>query len=180
MITRISFAVFAGAWVLWIALVATTHATQTTDEATVRNLPQAFCQAWNQHDGHALAQLVSEDIDFANVGALWLQGRADFEKYHTRLLSGRFAESTCTARETKVRFLRPDMAVIHWSWRIEGDKNFDGSPRPKRFGLMTMVAAKQDGGWLLVAAQNTNSISGTAPEEAGIKSPISIPQPDDK
>jgi uncharacterized protein (TIGR02246 family) len=56
------------------------------DEEAVRGLPKAFCDAFNKHDGHELAKIMAEDVDFVTVGLTWLHGRADFEKYHTRLL----------------------------------------------------------------------------------------------
>jgi hypothetical protein len=67
------------------------------------------------------------------------------------------------------------MAVVHWSWKIEGDKNFDGTGRPPRYGMMTLVAEKQNGNWLVVVGQNTNAMLGTPPELQDIKTPISIP-----
>ncbi len=79
--------------------------------------------------------------------------------------------------ETAVRFLHPGLAVVHWSWAIQGDKNPDGSPRPQRFGLMTMVAEKRKGRWLVVAAQNTNGIPNVPPEAQGITMPIVVPTP---
>ncbi len=93
------------------------HAQNKTEEATVRNVPQAFAAAWAKHDGHQLAKIMSEDVDFVNVGGDWLNGRADFELYHSRLLSGRFRESMITPLEIAVRFLRPNLAMLHWSWR---------------------------------------------------------------
>lgn len=57
-------------------------------------LPDTFSSAWPTHQGSELAKIVSEDVDFVNVGAIWLHGRADFEKYHTRVLQGRFKNST--------------------------------------------------------------------------------------
>jgi uncharacterized protein (TIGR02246 family) len=149
------------------------------DEEAVRALPRAFCDAWAKHDGHQLAAIMAEDVDFVTVGGAWFRGRADFEKYHTRLLAERFREATNTLLETDVRFLRPDEAVVHWSWRIEGDKNSDGSPRPKRFGIMTMVAQKRNGAWLVVVAQNTNAGPG-APEADDIKLPIRLPKAETK
>jgi ketosteroid isomerase-like protein len=77
--------------------------------------------------------------------------------------------------QTEVRFLQPDMAVVHWSWKIEGDRNFDGTPRQQRFGLMTMVAQKRSGAWQVVVAQNTNAMPGTPPEIQDIKTPIAVP-----
>src|ERR1700731_4292337 len=81
-----------------------TEAQTRQDEKSARELPQAFSSAWAKHDGHELAKIMAEDVDFVTVGATWLSGRSDFEKYHTRLLSGRFKESTATPLETAVRF----------------------------------------------------------------------------
>jgi uncharacterized protein (TIGR02246 family) len=146
-----------------------------SDEDAVGKLPQAFSDAWAKHDGHKLAKIMADDVDFVTVGATVIHGRADFEKYHTRLLSGRFKQSTITPLQVATRFLRPDVAVVHWSWRIAGDKNPDGSPRDPRYGMMTEVAEKQNGTWLVVASQNDNSFPGVAPEFEGIKSPMPIP-----
>ena len=150
--------------ILLVLSGATLARAQTkSDEDAVRALPRAFCEAWAKHDGHQLAAIMAEDVDFVTVGGAWFHGRADFEKYHTRLLAGRFRDSTNTPLETIVRFLAPDQAVVHWSWAIEGDKNPDGSPREERFGIMTMLAKKQDGVWRVIVAQNTNAGPG-APE----------------
>lgn len=146
------------------------------DEAAVRQVPQAFAAAWAKHDGHQLAMIMSEDVDFVNVGGDWLHGRADFERYHSRLLSGRFKESICTPRDTVVRFLRPDLAILHWSWGIEGDRDEALSLRKPRFGIFTMVVEKRKGNWLVVAAQNTNWMPGPNSEMDGIKPPIAFPQ----
>jgi uncharacterized protein (TIGR02246 family) len=164
--------------VLLASLMAATlpiGAQTNLDEDAVRKLPQAFSDAWNKHDGHELASIIADDVDFVTVGATWIHGRADFEKYHTRLLSARFSGSTITPLQTAVRFLRPDIAVVHWSWKIEGDRNPDGTARRPRYGMMTMVAEKRNGTWLVVASQNDNSFPGVAPEFEGIKSPIPIP-----
>lgn len=159
--------------------VSIAQAQTKADEEAVRALPRAFCDAWAKHDGHQLAAIMAEDVDFVTVGGAFFRGRADFEKYHTRLLAERFRESTNTPLEIDVRFLLPDQAVVHWSWTIEGDKNPDGTPRPKRFGIMTMVAQKREGKWLVVVAQNTNAGPG-APEADDIKLPIRLPKAEAK
>ncbi len=152
------------------------HAQTRTDEAAVGNLPQQFAAAWAKHSGHELAKLMSEDVDFVNVGADWLHGRTDFELYHSRLLSGRFKDSTLVPLETSVHFLRPDLAVIHWTWKIQGDKNEDLTPRKPRFGLFTMIAEKKNAQWLIIEAQNTNQMPGPNPELDGIALPIVFPK----
>jgi hypothetical protein len=71
--------------------------------------------------------------------------------------------------------LRPNLAVLHWNWRIQGDRNEDMTPRKPRFGLFTMIVEKQSGKWLVVVAQNTNWIAGPNPGLNGIKPPIVFP-----
>jgi len=148
------------------------------DDDAVRHLPQAFSDSFNKHDGHQLAQIMSEDVDFVTVGLIWLHGRADFEKYHTRLLVGRFRDNLNTVLETRTRFIRPDVALVHSSWKAEGDRNVDDSTRPERFGLMTIVAEKRNGTWLITAVQNVNASAGVrSPEAQDISSPIVVPKP---
>jgi uncharacterized protein (TIGR02246 family) len=157
------------------------HAQSPEDEAALRKLPVSFGEAWNRHDAHELAQIMAEDVDFVNVGAVWLHGRLDFETYHSRLLAGGLRESSTTPLETAVRFIKTDLAVVHWSWRVDGDRNLDGSARQRaaRFGLMTMVAEKRGGNWLIVAAQNTNGVDADVssdPRMQGITRPIAVPR----
>lgn len=161
---------------LCLLLASASLAQSKADEEAVGKLPQEFYDAWTKHDGHALAMIMAEDVDFVTVATTYLHGRADFETFHVRLLSGRFKDSTITVLKTTTRFIRPDMAVVHWSWKIEGDKkNPDGTPRQPRYGMMTLVAEKKIGNWLVIVDQNTNAILGVPPELQGIKTPIAIP-----
>jgi uncharacterized protein (TIGR02246 family) len=160
---------------LYVALIPSLFAQSTADETALRAIPRTFCAAWAAHDGHKLAELASDDVDFVNVGAVWLRGKRDFEKYHTRLLSGRFKDSSFSELQTFVRLLRPDLAIVRWSWKIQGDKNFDGTLRPVRYGLFSMLVEKKAGKWLIISSQNTNHMSGPAPEEKGIEPGIVFP-----
>jgi len=166
-----------GCITLMVAATLAIGAPTNPDEEAVRKLPQAFCAAFNNHDGHELAKIMADDVDFVTVGAWWIHGRPDFEKYHTRMLSGRFAGIKMEPLHIAVRFLRPDIAIIHWSWTGLGDKNIDGTARRRRYGMMTMVAEKRNGIWLVVASQNDDADATVSPEMEGITSPIPIPGP---
>jgi uncharacterized protein (TIGR02246 family) len=160
-----------------LAAPSTVFAQTKSDEAAIRNVPQTFRDAWNRHDGHALAQVMADDVDFVTVGAMWLHGRQDFEKYHGRLLSGRFNQSAMTLLQTAVRFLRPDVAIVHWSWKIADDRNVDGTLRQPRYGMMTMVVEKRNGSWLVVASQNDNADPWTPAEGQMPNLAMPIPGP---
>ncbi len=136
-------------------------------------MPQSFCAAWAKHDGHALAGIMADDVDFVTVATTYLHAREDFENFHVRLLSGRFKDSTITSIDITDRFLRPDFGVVHWSWKIEGDKNPDGTARQPRYGMMVLVAEKRHDTWQVVVAQNTNAISRhTARTLRALQTPI--------
>jgi hypothetical protein len=62
-----------------LATISPLRAQAKLDEEAVHNLPQAFCAAFNRHDGRHLAQIMAEDIDFVTVGATRLHGKSDFE-----------------------------------------------------------------------------------------------------
>jgi uncharacterized protein (TIGR02246 family) len=145
------------------------------DTALIQDIPKAFAAAWAKHDGRQLAKIMAEDVDFVDVSGDWLHGREDFEMYQTRLLSGRFSESTLTPLNVTVRFLRPDLAVLHWSWKVQGDRNEDRTARKPGFGMFTMIAEKQEGRWMVVVAQNTKLAPEPNPELNGIETPIVFP-----
>jgi uncharacterized protein (TIGR02246 family) len=100
---------FAPAIIALLLATVSAHAQNKLDQETVRNLPQAFCAAFSRHDGHQLAQLMADDLDFVVVGATLIHGRPDFEKYHTRLLSGRFHDMKLEPLQVASRFLGPDV-----------------------------------------------------------------------
>jgi uncharacterized protein (TIGR02246 family) len=163
-------------FILAVAFISTPAWCQASaDEKALRDLPRAFSNAWAAHDARELARIVSEDVAFVNVGAIWLQGRVDFEKYHSRILQGRFKNSTNVPLDTNIRFLRPDLALVRWSWRIDGETDSAGTSLPPRHGLMTFIAEKRAGQWLVVAGQNTNA-GPARPEAADLKAPIAVPR----
>ena len=145
-----------------------------SDTRQVQALPERFSRAWAMHDGHELAKMMSPDVEFVNVGAIWVRG-GDFATFHDRILKGRFKSSTNVPLAVDVRFLRPDIAIVRWSWRVDGEAAADGALQPPRYGLMTMVAEKRNGSWLVTNAQNTNA--GPRRSEADdLKAPIMVPR----
>jgi uncharacterized protein (TIGR02246 family) len=159
---------------LMVAFPASASAAPS-DLSSLNAIPKAFSSAWARADGEALGQLMAPDVDFVTVGGTWLHGRRDFSLYHSRLLKERFRGSSITPLQIKVRFVRPDLAFVRWSWRIVGDRNFDGSRRPPRTGIMSMLAQHRGRKWLVIASQNTNKIPGSPPEAEGIALPMVLP-----
>ena len=130
---------------------------QNPDEAEIRKVETGLQAAWNHHDMKAWADFFTGDADFVNVVGWWGRGRAEIEKKHADAHAFFFRESTLTIDEVHTRFLRPEIAVVHVLWTLVGHRNPDGTPGQPRKGIFTQVLQKQDGKWLIAAAQNTDS-----------------------
>jgi len=138
------------------------------DETALRKIPQTFIDAWNTHDAGAIAGLMAEDVDFVSVGAVWLHGRSDVATFNERMMTGRFTDTQMKLLGTRVSFLTPEIAVVHWAWQMQGDRNTDNTLKPPRYGIMLMVVKLGPGGWLVESAENTPAILPAPPELNGL------------
>jgi uncharacterized protein (TIGR02246 family) len=126
------------------------------DLDAVKQIERDWQEAWNRHDMKALAALVAEDVDFITVSGTWLKGRKAFHGSQARLHTMQFKDSVWTTTDVQVKFLKPDIALVHVSWGMKGDKDPDGTPRQLGRGIFTRVVTKQGGRWLIQASQTTN------------------------
>jgi uncharacterized protein (TIGR02246 family) len=148
-------------WFLGLALVSLPIAALSAvsdDEQTIRHIEILWQDAWNRHDTKALAALFTPDADFVNVNGHFWKGREEIEKNHAATHAMMFKESVWTTLDTNVRFLGPEIALVHVKWALRGDRNPDGSPRQPREGFFTQVFIKQGASWLITASHNTNII----------------------
>ena len=64
---------------------------------------------------------------------------------------GIFKNSTLKIDQIDVRFLRKEVAIAHAKWQLLGDAR---TQNPRR-GVFIFVLTRQNVGWLIAAAQNT-------------------------
>jgi uncharacterized protein (TIGR02246 family) len=127
------------------------------DQEEIKSIALKWQDAWNRHGLKALSAFVAEDVDFIAVSGRWRKGRKEFEEHHTNERHQiTQKESVWTTKNTKVRFIKSDVAVAIVEWGIKGDKDPDGTPRQPRQGIATWVVEKRKGKWLIIAIQNTN------------------------
>lgn len=131
------------------------------------DMPAAFRAAWMARDASMLASLFAEDADFVNVVGLWWRKREDIEASHAYGFARIFMDSTLRLGRTRLRRLGDDAAVVHVRFTLEGQRGPDGAQLGVRRTVMTFVMARQDGGWLCVAAQNTDIHEGAETMTAG-------------
>ena len=127
------------------------------DLENLGQLPIKWESYWNTHNMDAMGNLLKDDVDFINVAGIWLKGKTQTVKDHKIKHQGiTFKTSIWKTDSVAIKYVKPDVAIIHIKWEISGDFESNGTPRPPRHGTFTWVVIKENERWLLVAAQNTN------------------------
>ena len=132
------------------------------DEIAIRELENQFNAAWNRHEPDAIAASLADDAQFITVNGAWTTSRQGFRDLMQRLHGpgGPFRASTRRSPEMQVRFLAPDIAILHTRFWIKGEVMHDALSQEDRESVGTRVVRKIDGRWRIVATQNTDVRTG--------------------
>jgi uncharacterized protein (TIGR02246 family) len=144
----ILFAAAAGAF----AQQASSTADTAKDDAAVRQIVKQLEDAWNAHDGKAFAARFAADADYIVIDGMYAKGREAIEKGHQGIFTTIYKDSTNRGTVKSVRFLRPDIAIVHVEWNLtvpSGGKENKGS------AMNTLLMANEKGTWSIAAFQNT-------------------------
>jgi uncharacterized protein (TIGR02246 family) len=110
--------------------------------------------AWNRHDATAFAALYAEDADFTNVFGMSAHGRGQIEAFHAPIFRTMFRDSQLNATETRIRFIRPDVAAVDIRWEMTGARDPMGKEWPQRHGLLNLIATEAGGQWAITVLHN--------------------------
>jgi uncharacterized protein (TIGR02246 family) len=129
-----------------------------SDESAIRELEHRFNAAWDAHDPDGIAETLADDAQFITVNGAWTTSRAQFRDLMQRLhgADGPYRSSTRKTPQMQVRFLSPDIAVLHTRFWIDGEVLHDELSQPSRESVGTRVVHRIDGRWRIVATQNTD------------------------
>jgi uncharacterized protein (TIGR02246 family) len=127
------------------------------DEEAIREIELRFNEAWGRHDADGMVESLIDEAQFVTVNGAWTKTRADYLDLMRRLHGpdGPFRMSTRETPEMQVRFLTPDVAMMHSRFHIYGD-----TEEIVRTGVGTRVIRRLDGRWCTVAVQNTDVRAG--------------------
>jgi uncharacterized protein (TIGR02246 family) len=121
------------------------------DEDAIRQIELRFNEAWGRHDPEGMVESLADDAQFVTVNGAWTRTRADFRDLMRRLhgADGPFRSSTRETPEMQVRFLAPDVAMMHTRFHIYGDID-----EKERTSIGLRVVRKLDARWRTVAVHN--------------------------
>ncbi len=125
-----------------------------SDEKGIERLLAAFAEGWNNHDAAEFSRVFEEDADFTNVMGISKSGRSAIEALHAPLFQTIWAFSTLSITESKIRFIKPDVAAVDARWTLDGLKDQNGNDRPPRNGLLNFVMTKGNDRWMITVMHN--------------------------
>ncbi|HKV05129.1 MAG TPA: SgcJ/EcaC family oxidoreductase [Candidatus Acidoferrales bacterium] len=129
-----------------------------SDQKAIREVESRWEKAWNEGDVAAMTRDFATDADAVNLAGEWFKGRAPFAQSIEELHADKAKGSVWQTEQTSVKFLTPEIAIVHVLTNSHGEHNPDGSLRPPRRAILTRVEVKRDGKWLIVASQATSIV----------------------
>jgi uncharacterized protein (TIGR02246 family) len=121
-----------------------------TDLSALQELPEKWIKFWNIHNIDSLSTLLQKDVDVVTVPGTFLKGRVSFIKDHSARFSTIFRESVLTRDTVMIKYVKPDLAIIHFGWGISGDLDRQGNKQELRHGIGTWVAVKKTNTWKIL------------------------------
>ena len=124
----------------------------TGEERKLHGMVYQLEAAWNAADSVSFAALFAEDADFIHILGGYYTGRAAIEAGHRMIFGTIYKGSTVRYSVEKIRFLRPDVAIVFLRQFLDFFE--DGGPR--ELEARPMIIAENSGGkWRIAALQNT-------------------------
>ena len=134
----------------------------TSDERALHQLVYQLEAAWNAGDGAGFAEAFAEEADFIHILGGYYSGRAAIEAGHRMILGTIYKGSTVRYSVEKIRFLRPDIAVVSARQYLQF---YEDSAARELQARPLLVLEKKDGLWEIVALQNTRIMDVGAPQK---------------
>lgn len=139
------------------------------------DIPKTFVAGWNSKNIDLLVSVFEEDAEFVNVVGLWWHDRKSIRKAHDYGLKVIFKDTDLEIRESRVKYVREDVAVVHVRLRLVGQTSFHGQRAYPRQTIFSFFVHKKEQEWRCTAAHNTDIVPGKEThlaDEAGKVSPV--------
>ena len=123
---------------------------RAADEAAIRENVKQMVSGWNTKSGALFATPFADDADYVIINGNYIKGREVIAQSHQRIFDSIFKDTTLTLEVKQIRFIRPEVAVVH----VSGHR--DSPTKELNQGAMiTLVMTKEKQGWKIAAFQNT-------------------------
>jgi uncharacterized protein (TIGR02246 family) len=120
-----------------------------SDEDMIRNVVVTMTEDFNRHDAKAATQMYAPDARFVTVRGEVMDGQPAVEKGMASIFGTRAKNASLRTLDVAVRFIRPDVALVHVTNELSGLAAPDGQALPPHQELSLRVSPKTpaSGAW---------------------------------
>ena len=126
-----------------------------TPDHELRVVLERYEQAWNTHNSEAFAALFATRAHRLNSLGLHWAGREEILQALAATHATVHSNSTMRLTPTHIRLLARDVALVHGTWEVTGQRGIDDQPLTVRKGVMTAVLEASDETWRIQAFHET-------------------------
>jgi uncharacterized protein (TIGR02246 family) len=136
------------------------NAQSQTDEARIQKVISDQVSAWNAMDAKAFSASFARDGGFTNIRGTVFYGHQAFEDRHKEIFETFFKGSRLAMSPTKIRFVRPDVAIVDLSTELSelhgAPPGIKAGPDGKIHTRLQEVFVKDKGEWLITSYHNVD------------------------
>jgi uncharacterized protein (TIGR02246 family) len=121
------------------------------DEEAIKKVMRQWLESFEKRDAGLRNELLTEGTVFINAFGVEREGKESVGAFWKELFaSGTFDQSKLRITQEKIRFLRPDLAVVDRFEEVTGQRGIEtGQTLPPRRIHLTFILAKAGGRWLV-------------------------------
>ena len=140
-----------------LTAISTSAMAQTTgsDEQAIQKVISTMESGWGQKSGEVFSSVFADVHDYIVWNGYYFPNmtRQMNAQAHQGLFSGVYRTFDIKLKIDKIRFLRPDLALVH----VLGAGHQKGAAVPEDPGiLMSIIMEKKDGNWKILSFHNLN------------------------
>jgi uncharacterized protein (TIGR02246 family) len=134
-----------------------TPTANAADEEAIRAIPLQMIDAWNRGSGEAFAAPFTDAADFVVFEGTHLKGRREIASFHQQAFDTVVKGSRLEGEVKFVRFLGPNLAVMHSVVKVTLPGQTEASPG--RDSMQIFVVTKRDGDWRAEGLLNARRVT---------------------
>ncbi len=154
MIQKIAIAILAIVFVGMPRYSEAQGQARSEDEEAIKKFYLENIERFNRHEAPRAADFTS-DADFVNVYGMWRKGSAEIAGRQGERAKTVLKDAKITLLDLRIRFVRPDVAIVHQTHEMSGMLSPDGQKMPPHRERGIRVMVKEQGKWLTTAFHNT-------------------------
>jgi uncharacterized protein (TIGR02246 family) len=124
-------------------------------EEAVGSVVIAYCEAWNDHDMKALAELFVDDAQWINIVGMHWPDKPAVVAGHAAYHRTFFRTTGIEMADMKITEISPDVAAAVILLKVGPFTPPDGITRPSSEDRLSLILTKRSGRWLIAHGHNT-------------------------